>query len=71
LQVIFYVQFGLHNGLMMDLVQTEACSQNLFKRIQLLVHDRLDAQLFLYNTFILIIYMFRTNTCPSLGGQLY
>jgi len=37
----------------------------------LLVGDQLDAQFFLYDTFILILYLFRANTRSSSGSQLY
>jgi hypothetical protein len=46
--------------------------------ISLIVHLRIilagnqfDAQFFLYNMFIWILYMFRATLCSSSGGQLY
>ena len=37
---------------------------------KLLMGDKLDAQFFLYNTFVLILYMFRANTYSSSGVNL-
>ena len=32
---------------------------------------QLDAQILYFNTFIILLYMFRALLCPSSGGQLY
>jgi len=32
---------------------------------------QLDAQILNFNTFITLLYMFRTLLCSSSGGQLY
>jgi len=40
----------------------------LCNEVQLLANDQLDAQIF--NTFIIIRYMFRAISCSSSGGQI-
>jgi len=51
---------------------TEKIQQNVFailtKMFMTLANDQLDAQIF--NTFITILYMFRTISCSSSGGQI-
>jgi len=65
---IFFVLF-INHGKLLDLCACECIKSDCFRDDSLFY--QLDEQIFYFNTFIILLYMFRALLCSSSGGQMH
>jgi len=65
---IFIVLF-INHGKLLDLCACEYIKSDCFRDDSLF--SQLDAQILNFNTFIILLYMFRALLCSSSGGQMH